>query len=205
MRAVRCLAVRSRSDRGRALTALALTARCVIGVALLQASGTWAATEGVVDTSFRTAAGERVIELSTVVDAPVDKVWAAFTTSEGFAAWAAPFARIDLRVGGHYETSYLATAQPGAPDNIRNEILALVPLRLVVIRNVQAPAKAPFDAAAFQKTHTAVHFEALGAQATRVTLHNAGYGDGPGFDSAYRHFLAGNAWTLGKLRSLFPR
>ncbi len=189
----------------RAPTVARLAARWVTALVLVHAPATWAATDGVVDTSFRTAGGERVIELSTVVDAPVDKVWAAFTTSEGFAAWAAPFARIDLRVGGHYETSYLATAQPGAPDNIRNEILALVPLRLVVIRNVQAPAKAPFDAAAFQKTHTAVHFEALGPQSTRVTLHNAGYGDGPGFDSAYRHFLAGNAWTLGKLRSLFPR
>jgi uncharacterized protein YndB with AHSA1/START domain len=164
-----------------------------------------AATGAVVDTSYRAVGGGRVIELSALVKAPVDAVWAAFTTAEGFAKWAAPFARIDLRVGGQFETSYNASAVSGAADNIRNEIVALVPLRLVVIRNVQAPPKAPFDTPSFQKTQTAIHFQPLDAQTTRVTLQNAGYLDGPGFDSSYQHFLAGNTWTLGKLSELFDR
>jgi uncharacterized protein YndB with AHSA1/START domain len=159
-----------------------------------------AAVDPAADTSYRTTGGERVMELSVVVNAPVEDVWNAFTTGEGFSQWAAPFARIDLRVGGHYETSYKASAKLGAPDNIRNEIVALVPLRLVVIRNVQAPPNVPFDAPSFQKTQTAIHFQAIDAKATRVTLQNAGYLDGPGYDSTYRHFLAGNAWTLDKLR-----
>jgi hypothetical protein len=82
--------------------------------------------------------------------------------------------------------------------------VALVPQRLVVIRNVQAPAKVPFDTASFQKTQTAIHFEAVDTRTTRVRLQNAGYLDGPGYDSTYRHFLAGNGWTLGKLREQFP-
>jgi hypothetical protein len=36
-------------------------------------------------------------------------------------------------------------------------------------------------------------------------LHNAGCLEGPGFDSSYRHYRAGNAWTLGRLRDLFDR
>lgn len=165
----------------------------------------WAAPEPVADTSYRTASGERVIELSAVVKAPIDAVWAAFTTSDGFSKWAAPFARIDLRVGGYFETSYSASAVAGAPDNIRNEIVALVPQRLVVIRNVQAPPKVPFDAPSFQKTQTAVHFQSLDARTTRVTLQNAGYLEGPGFDSTYRHFLMGNTWMINKLQELFER
>jgi hypothetical protein len=70
---------------------------------------------------------------------------------------------------------------------------------------VQAPPKVPFDAPSFQKTQTAIHFEAIDGHTTRVTLQNAGYQDGPGFDGTYRHFLAGNAWTLGKLQELFDR
>ena len=182
---------------------MALLLLCVLGPSAGMSA--LAAPDGVSDTSYRTSDGERVMELSTLVPGPVDAVWKAFTTSEGFAKWAAPFARIDLRVGGHYETSYLATATPGAPENIRNEIVALVPLRLVVIRNVQAPPKVPFDTPSFQKTQTAIHFQVVDANTTRVTLHNAGYLDGPGFDATYRHFLAGNAWTLGKLRELFER
>jgi uncharacterized protein YndB with AHSA1/START domain len=37
------------------------------------------------------------MELTATVNAPVDDVWRAFTTDEGFSKWAAPFARIDLR------------------------------------------------------------------------------------------------------------
>lgn len=174
-----------------------LTAVLCFGQLAVAAPGT------VIDTSYRTTGGERVIELSVLVKAPVGEVWAAFTTGEGFSKWAAPFARIDLRVGGQFETSYNAAAVSGAPDNIRNEIVALVPLRLVVIRNVQAPPKVPFDTPSFQKTQTAIHFQPIDAQTTRVTLQNAGYLEGPGFDSTYRHFLAGNAWTLGRLSELF--
>jgi uncharacterized protein YndB with AHSA1/START domain len=179
--------------------------RIAIAAVLCFAMEAQAATEGVSDTSYRTPSGERVIELTATVGAPVEDVWRAFTTDEGFSKWAAPFARIDLRVGGQYETSYTAAAKVGAPDNIRNEIVALVPLRLVVIRNVQAPPKAPFDIPSFQKTQTAIYFEALDARNTRVRLHNAGYLDGAGYDSTYKHFLAGNSWTLGKLREIFQR
>lgn len=176
---------------------------CLLAAGLAPAA--WAAPGPVADTSYRAAGGERVMELSAVVKAPLDEVWAAFTTDAGFSRWAAPFARIDLRVGGQFEASYNATAKAGGPDNIRNEIVALVPLRLVVIRNVQAPPKVPFDTPSFQKTQTAIHFQAVDGKTTRVTLHNAGYGEGPGFDSTYRHFLAGNTWTLQQLQALFER
>jgi uncharacterized protein YndB with AHSA1/START domain len=182
---------------GQHFVSLALFTALLIGPPALAAPGP------VVDTSYRMTSGERVIELSAVVKAPVGAVWAAFTTAEGFSKWAAPYARIDLHVGGHFETSYSAAAVAGAPDNIRNEIVALVPLRLVVIRNVQAPPKVPFDTPSFQKTQTAIHFQPIDAQTTRVLLQNAGYLEGPGFDSTYRHFLAGNAWTLDRLSKLF--
>ncbi|MDT7839042.1 SRPBCC family protein [Aquabacterium sp. OR-4] len=173
------------------------------GGAAAPAAATQAGGDGVSDSSYRSADGERVLELSAEVAAPLEAVWAAFTTDAGFRRWAAPFARIDLRVDGEYEASYDPQAQAGAPGNIRNRILALVPLRLVVMRNVQAPPRLPFDAAAFQQTHTAIHFAALDGQRTRVTLQSAGYRDGEAFDGVYRHFAAGNRWTLVQLRKLF--
>ncbi len=39
-----------------------------------------------------------------VVKAPVDKVWAAFTTKEGLESWMAAHAQIDLKVGRRLET-----------------------------------------------------------------------------------------------------
>ena len=40
-----------------------------------------------------------------VVEAPLDSVWAAWSTSEGLRGWLAPHAEIDLRVGGLMRTS----------------------------------------------------------------------------------------------------
>ena len=162
-----------------------------------------AAPSPVADTSYRSPAGDRVMGLAVDVPAPLDEVWRAFTTAEGFRSWAVKVARIDLRVGGEFETSYDPKAEIGAPGNIRNRIEALVPLRLVVIRNVQAPPVTAFDGPTFQTLQTAVHFAPAGERQTRVTLQTAGFGEGEKFDGVYRHFLMGNRWTLAQLRRLF--
>jgi uncharacterized protein YndB with AHSA1/START domain len=164
-------------------------AACLVGLHAAQVSAQ-TGTGAVVDSSFRLPDGERVMELSVHVPAPIEDVWRAFTTSEGFASWAARVARVDLRVGGEYETSYDPKAQVGAPGNIRNQIVTLVPLRLVVIRNVQAPPVTAFDVPTFQTLQTAVHFQRVDTRLTRVVLQNPGYRDGEKFDGVYTHF-----WT----------
>ncbi len=180
------------------------TTIAALSLTLLLAAGARAASP-VVDSSYARADGERVLELSVVLPVPLEQAWAAFTTEAGFRGWGAPAAWIDLRVGGEYEASYDAKAERGAPGNIRNRIVALVPPKLVVFRNVQAPPKPPFDAAAFQQTHTAVHFSALGPNETRLVLQNAGYRAGEAFDGVYRHFQMGNTWTLEQMLKYVSR
>jgi hypothetical protein len=41
------------------------------------------------------------------------------------------------------------------------------------------------------------------ATSTKVTLTNAGYGPGAGFDDVYSHFEWGDAYTLHELRTRF--
>lgn len=162
-----------------------------------------AAPEDVRDTSFTAPSGERVLELAIDVPAPVRDVWNAFATSAGFASWAAPVASVDLRDGGMIESSYDRAAAIGAPGNIRNAVVLTVPERLIVMRNVQAPPKTTFDVPTFQKLHTFVILAPLGPSATRVTLQNPGYRDGPAYDGVYAAFKGGNAWTLMKLKDRF--
>ena len=126
-----------------------------------------------------------------------------FTTSKGYGSWASPFADIDLRVGGRYETSYELGARAGDPGNIRNRIIALVPLRLVVVRNEQAQASQAFDLPTFQTLQTAIHFTPISERETRVTLQNAGYLSGANYDGVYQFFLVGNRWLLQQLRERF--
>ena len=55
---------------------------------------------------IETAAGELVLTQEVVIEATLGDVWAAYTTSEGWEAWAATHAEVDLRAGGTIRTHY---------------------------------------------------------------------------------------------------
>ncbi len=177
--------------------ALVLTA----SAAHAQTAKSWRDFPGVSNTSYVDAAGERALQLSMDIPAPPRDVFEAFATSEGFKRWAVAVARVDLRTGGEIEASYDPKAAIGDPNNIKNQIVTFIPDRLLVIRNVQAPAGFP-GKAAFQKTVTVIEFEPI-PTGTRVRLTNTGYGIGPEADTVYGHFEWGNAYTLAELRKRF--
>jgi uncharacterized protein YndB with AHSA1/START domain len=162
---------------------LALCAALVCGTAQAQ----------VKDTSFRDAEGHRVQQLELTVNATPAKVWEAFTTDKGFSGWAVPVTHITLGNGGMMESSYSLNGKIGDPDNIRNEIVAYVPEHLLVIHNVHVPKGAPFDPAFIGQIRTVIEIDDLGGGRTRIVESGVGYGDGPGFDTLYKHFSAGNA------------
>jgi uncharacterized protein YndB with AHSA1/START domain len=149
------------------------------------------------------ADGARTLIQSIVVDAELPEVWRALTTSEGWRGWAAPVAWVDFRLDGIIETSYRRSAQAGDPANIRNRVIAYLPMRMFAIRNVQAPPNAGFDVPTFQSLHTVVMLDATGPRSTRVTFAQPGYRSGEAFDGVFRHFAAGNGWTLEQLRKRF--
>ncbi|HRD46755.1 MAG TPA: SRPBCC domain-containing protein [Caulobacter sp.] len=162
----------------------------------------WRQYRDVANSSYVEPDGDKVLQLSIVVKATPAQVWRAFTTGEGYREWVAPVARIDLAVDGIIEASYDANAQIGDPDNIKNRIVAFVPERMLSIRNVQAPKALPHRDL-FPRISTTIEFEDLGLGRTRVVLTAVGYGPGAGFDTLYRHFEWGNAYTLNELKKRF--
>ena len=169
---------------------------------LLTATAALAAS-AVVDTSRAEPDGTRTMHLSIEVPAPAADVWTALTTSEGWRGWAAPVAQVEFRLGGIIETSYNPDAAPGAPGSIRNEIVAYLPQRMFAIRNVQAPPKTAFDVATFQSLHTVILVEPVDQRRTRVAFVQPGYRGGEPWDTVYKHFSWGNAWTLDQLKARF--
>jgi uncharacterized protein YndB with AHSA1/START domain len=157
------------------------------------------------DSSYRDVYGHRVQQLSVVVDAPVAKVWDAFATDDGFVRWAVPVAHITLaNGGGMMESSYLLTSKIGDPDNIRNEIVAYLPLHMIAMRNAHVPKGAPFDPLLIASIRTVILFDDLGGK-TRVTQSQVGYGEGAGYDEMYKHFRDGNAEELASLADSFTK
>ncbi|HEX4159615.1 MAG TPA: SRPBCC domain-containing protein [Rhizomicrobium sp.] len=186
-------------------TTIALAAICAaLSSAAAAPVPSWQDFKDVTNTSFTEPDGDRSLQLSIDVPASAHDVFAAFSTSEGFSSWAVPVANVDFRVGGMMEASYDSKAKLGDPNNIKNAIVSYIPDRLLIIRNVQAPAGF-VDSSLFQKTVTMIEFAPLDAKTTHVTITNAGYGAGAGFADVYSHFEWGDAYTLHELRKRFTR
>lgn len=154
---------------------------------------------GVVDNSGKEPDGSRVIRLSTRVLAPSEAVWRAISTAEGWKKWAVKAAWVDFRIGGMIETSYDAAAVQGSPANIKNQIVAYIPGRMLAIRNVQAPPGFQ-HAEEFSQTATVIELLPNGPDETTVVLTGTGFRDGPAFETLYGQFLQGDAWTLQSLK-----
>ena len=191
---------------GGALAGGALAVAAISGGAAAASNAapepSWRDFKEVSNSSFLESNGDRAIQLSIDVAASAHDVFGAFATSEGFSSWAVPVAHVELRIGGFIEASYDANAKLGDPGNIRNEIIAYVPDRLLVIRNVQAPPGFA-DPELFRHTSTVIEFAHQDATHTHVTLTNAGYGTGERWDRLYRHFEWGDAYTLAELKARF--
>jgi uncharacterized protein YndB with AHSA1/START domain len=171
---------------------------------LLAIAGPAAAQDAVENTSSVEASGHRVMQLNVVIPAPVADVWTALTTAEGWGRMGVRHAHVDFRTGGVIETSYGSESAlvRGARTNIRNQIVAYVPGRMLAIRNVQAPPDFP-NAEEFARTATVMELTPLDGGRTRLTLTATGFADGPAFDGLYALFLAGNSYSLGALRDSF--
>jgi uncharacterized protein YndB with AHSA1/START domain len=180
--------------------------RCLLLVVVLQVWAASAAAETAAPASCSRVetSQDRTLCHEVVVAAPVAEVWRLISTSEGWRAWAAPVAEIDLRSGGRLETSYRADARIGDAANIRNRVLAFTPERLLVIQIASAPPGFPHADLARELT-TALELEPVDAGHTRVRVTMMGYRDGAGFDALYAFFDRGNAATLAALNAHIER
>ena len=157
---------------------------------------------GVTDSSFVEPDGDRVLQLATIIPAPRSAVWEAITTAEGWKRLGPQSTAVDFRVGGTIETNYRPNVPPGERANIKNEIVAYVPERVLVIRNVQAPPGFA-HAEEFSQTVTVFELEAVGDRQTRLTLSGVGFRPGAAFDDLYGKFKGGNAYSLDLFRKSF--
>ena len=155
----------------------------------------------VVDSSYDAPDGTRVLRQSIVVPATLEQVWKIWTTAEGWKSFAVPFAVVDFRVGGMIETSYDAQAKPGLPTNIRNRILAYLPLHMIALQAEQAPPNFPAPEL-LPELFAVMQFDTLEGERVRITVSGIGYREGERYDLVYRMFEQGNAWTLRKLRQM---
>jgi uncharacterized protein YndB with AHSA1/START domain len=138
----------------------------------------------------------------TVVAAPLENVWRAWTTNAGLSAWLAPVVDIDLRIGGTLRAAYDANAGLEGDTAVVNEILAFDPQRMLAFRVAQAPRDFPY-ADAVASMWTVVYLDAVSADATRVRVVVNGLGEDDAGQATRAFFERGNAQTLRGLEERF--
>lgn len=172
------------------------------------AAGALAATtvqaDPVKDESFKDSSGARVLRESVDVAAPLDTVWAAFTTDDGFLKWSGvPVVHITPGNGGLIEFGLTPASRIGDPQNVRNRIILFMPDTLIAWQNEFVPDGGPFDPKAFASVRTIVTLDSADAGTTTVTETVIGFGEGAAFDQLYAHLHDGNAEYLTMLANSF--
>ncbi len=138
-----------------------------------------------------------------IVEAPLDTVWAAWSTSDGLRGWLAPHAEIDLRVGGLMRTNYDPAAVLGDRHTIENEVLSFEPGRMLSIRVARAPDDFPF-ANAIRHMWTVLYFDEAGPGRTRLRVVSLGFRPDDESQRMRAFFDHGNTATVQALQRRFP-
>ena len=137
-----------------------------------------------------------------IVNAPLEQVWAAYTTKAGLESWMVAHAEIDLRVGGKMKTRYDPKGTTDDAKAIENTILSYEPMRMVSFRVTKAPQGFPFPNA-ITNMWTVVYFEPQGEKATRVREICLGFGKDDESKKMREFFKRGNAITMKGLQKRF--
>lgn len=179
-------------------------ARICIGAAAIVGFGAGASARDFAQITGKAADGTRFYEDSIEIEAPAADLWRAFTDQAAYRNWAAPVSAIDFRIGGSIEASYDEHGKIGDPQNIRQMIVAYIPGRLLVFRNVQAPAGLP-RGEVYGQTVKTLEFTRLAPGRTRVTIAGMGFAEGAAFDRLYGFFSVGDGEMLVGLKHAYER
>ncbi len=180
-----------------------------VAIALLAAGMAYAGADGasaakgsagpVRSEVLETEAGELVLVQEVRLRAPLEQVWAAYTTSEGWRAWVAPKARVDLRVGGTIRTQYDPEAEIGDPGTNTLHIVNYVPRKLLTLRAELQDNWPEVMKRDGEHLTNVVTFEALSPGETRLVSYGIGYRKDPAYERLMDFFIKGNEALYGAL------
>lgn len=139
----------------------------------------------------------RSLHKETIVAAPVERVWWAWTTSEGMAAWWAKESWIQLEVGGAFELYFLRDQPRGLQGTEGCRILSFVPGELLSF-SWNFPPEIP--EIRFEHTWVVLRFAQAGRAHTRVTLDQLGWKAGPAWKAGWKYFDEAWAEVLERFR-----
>jgi len=136
-----------------------------------------------------------------VINAPVEEVWKAWTTTAGIESFFAPkAAKVDPVPGGAFELWFGVNNPEGSRGSEGCLFHSVRPMEQLVFE-----WNAPPDLPTIRRLRTLIYldFKPLPGNRTELTLRNFGYGDGPDWAKARAYFE--NAWpaVVGNLEKKY--
>ncbi len=148
-----------------------------------------------------TEAGEKVVVQELVVDAPVEALWDAYVTAEGWTAWAAPVAEVDLRAGGTIRSHYTPNASIGDAGTNTLQIVNYVPRRVLTLQAELAENWPEIMKADADKLMNVVLFESMGDERSKIYSYGVGYGDSEAYEGLIEFFIPANEGLFRNLKA----
>ena len=149
---------------------------------------------------IKTESEDLVLLQEVIVEASVKDVWDAYTTEEGWKAWASPAVEIDLRAGGRIRTHYGARARIGDPGTNVIHIVNYVPERLLTLQaevEERWPEVMKQDAGNLMNV---IVFEPQGKQRTKILSYGVGYKDTEAYNKLMEFFIPANEGLFRQLK-----
>lgn len=150
----------------------------------------------------RTTSNERILHKEVNVSAPIDRVWWAWTTSEGMASWWTRQSWIELRIDGPYELYFLLNRRRGSQGSESCRILSYLPHELLVF-SWNFPPSIP--EIRIEHTWVILRFSRVSPSETHVALDQLGWKKGPVWEKGWSYFDEAWGEVLEAFRTRFPR
>lgn len=146
----------------------------------------------------KTNANELILKQEVSFAASIEDVWRAYTTAEGWTAWASPKAEIDLRVGGTIRTAY--EGEIGGSNTNTLHIVNYVPNKLLTLRADVSSNWPEIMQEDSEKLSNVVLFDEIADGVTRIQSFGIGYTDAPEYDQLMSFFIKANESLYQNLR-----
>jgi len=142
---------------------------------------------------------ELVLIQELTVKSPIDSVWKAYTTKEGWESWAVPIAEVDLKVGGFIKTNYNKLGKIGDSTTIVTHIVNYVPRRLITLQAEITDNFPEFMKKEAKDFYNVIYFDELENGSTSMKSFGIGYKSTPKYLALMRYFIPANEKMLIKL------
>lgn len=149
--------------------------------------------------------GELMLRQEIVINAPIDSVWNAYSTAEGWQGWVTPVVEMNFKINGTIKSHYDTTATIGDKGTIVNHILNYIPYKLITLQ-AELNENFPEFMIGEEKNLYSIHeFEKLNNEQTRVTIYGLGYKNEPQWIDLLHFFIQANEYSLKKLKSFLEQ